>query len=132
MSEATLHELRESIQETADADISYLQRLTRLRAIEQELVEATAEVEKAILDTQKAASAEMEHLQMAAIAVRERATTTERLLAEGTLDQADVDESGLQTHADLDRLEDEGLFDATVQQLVDEGVLGLDGEWIPA
>lgn len=132
MSEATLHELRESIQTTVEADIPYFQRLARLRAVEQELADGQAEVQEAIREIGAAAVAEMEQLQMAALSVRERATTTERLLAEGALDQSDVKDSGLFLHADLDRLEGEGLFEATVQQLVDEGVLGLDGAWIPA
>lgn len=132
MSEARLHELRESIQETVEADITYLQRKTRLEAIQQELAEATVEVRDAIFRLEEATTAEMQALHFAASAVRERATTTERLLEEGVIDLQDVADAGLLLNEDLDALQSEGLFEATVQQLVDEGVLGLDGAWIPA
>lgn len=128
-----LNEIRESIQETAEADLPAFQRLQRLRAMRAELAAAVEHTDAAIGVVQEARDAERVGLDLVILALRERAETSEGLIADGVMSEAEVSAAGILSNAELDELDEEGLLEATARELIDAGTLNEAGEWtLPA
>lgn len=124
-----LQEMREMIQETAVAEIPAFQRSARLRAMRDELKVAVEEAEGALTAVEAARDDERAGLQVAISALRDRATLSESLIADGVATEQEIAESGVLSNSDLDELDEEGLLEATVQELIDRGALSIAGEW---
>lgn len=124
-----LNEMRERIQETAEADVPAFQRIQRIEAMCEQLMLAHDEGQAALGTLREAQAAERQGIELAILAVRDRATTSDTLITEGLSTAEEIAEAGVLTHGDLDELESEGLLEATVQELIDRGELGLDGVW---
>lgn len=114
------------IREAADSDLPAFQRLDRLRGIRRELEGALADTSAAIEVAEAAYQGEQVNLGLAVVALRERATTGENLLASGSVTEDELAESGILSHADLDALQEENLLEAVAQEWLDSGKLVLD------
>lgn len=127
-----LHELREAIQEIIEGPLRPSQRIERLAALDAELAEARAEIAAASGRLKELREAEHEDLTVIILALRDRANTMDSLVAEGTLNELEAADSGVLMNDELDFLENEGILEATAQQLVDDGVIAADGRWLNA
>lgn len=125
-----LDQVRERIIEATDESLPSFQRVERLHAVRSDMMAAMEEVDEAIEVAEAQRYADHLPIEMAVMALRERATTTERLLAEGLLLSEEVAGAGILDHAELDRLAEEGLLEPLAQGLVDTGRVNLSGEWV--
>lgn len=123
-----LDQIRERITEATDESLPSFQRVDRLRAVRSDMLAAMEEVDEAIEVAEAQRYADHLPIEMAVMALRERATTNARLLAEGVLMEDEV--AGIPDHAELDRLAEEGLLEPLAQGLVDTGRVNLAGEWV--
>lgn len=119
------------IREAADSDLPAFQRRDRLHAIRDELAVMINTVEQEIAEATEQGQAEDAMRALAVTALRERASISEALLAEGDVTAADLAEAGVLNHYELDALEEEGLLEATAQELLDSGKIdAATGEWV--
>jgi hypothetical protein len=124
---------RAIIREAAEAaDLPASQRLDRLAALKRDLEEALTEVAEAMADAEAEAAPDDLDVGMAVLALRSRASTTAELVTAGQMTEAQLAESGVLTHDDLDAMDEEGLLEAAAEEMLRAGKLVLrndSGDW---
>jgi hypothetical protein len=101
-------------------------RLARLRDMRDELTEALDEVDTRIADVEALVEDADVDVTLAVSRLRATATIRDELIEAGTITEAEADEDGVFSHADLDAMEREGLLESAARELVTSGKLALD------
>ena len=123
----TLTAARTAIREAADSELPPFQRVALLGEVKRELEEALSDVDEAIEEAEAARQEDSIEVGLAVLKLRSMATSTEAMLTSGEMTEAEAQDAGLLTHADLDAMEEAGLMEAAANEMMEAGALVPDG-----
>jgi len=105
----------------ADHTLDPADRYAKLSALRSELAPLLGEIDRRRADMQKVKEAEASGQAREVLWARSNASLRETLIERGELDEAVADAMGMLSHAELDRLEEEGLLE--------EAIMGIARKW---
>lgn len=125
----TLDDLLDEIAEAATAEgIERSDRIARLRDMRDELTEAVDDVDAKIAEVEAEEQADAVNTTLAVSMLREAADVRDELIANETVTEGELDESGVWSHAELDSMAEEGILETAARELVAAGKLVLPTE----